>query len=96
MAVLVIQELPATVEVYDEVNRRLGATDNPPEGLLIHTGGAHGEGVRVVDVWESEQAFNTFREQRLMPIVAEVVGAEGLSAGPPSVEISELHDVIKP
>jgi len=32
--------------------------------------------MRIVDVWESEEAFRTFMSERLMPVVAEM-GIEG-------------------
>ncbi len=96
MAVVVIQEVPATPEQYDAVNEKLAAHSDPPAGLLIHTGGEMEGGMRVIDVWESEEAFNTFREERLGPAVAAVVGEEAMAAGPPPTTIYELRDVIKP
>jgi hypothetical protein len=45
----------------------------------------------VTDVWESEQAFNTFFEQRLQPAIAEI-GIEGQ----PDVTFYPLHGVLAP
>jgi hypothetical protein len=53
-------------------------------------------GMRVIDVWESEEAFHSFREERLTPAVVEVIGEEAMAEGPPPVTILEAHDVIKP
>lgn len=39
-----------------------------PKGLLHHVGGVQGNNLIVVDVWESEDAFNKFGEI-LMPIM---------------------------
>ena len=37
-------------------------SDWPVEGLLVHAMGQANGGFRVVDVWESEEAFNRFGE----------------------------------
>jgi len=66
---------------------------NPPAGLIVHTGGPVGDGeMRVIDIWESPDAFQTFVAERLGPTIAQVMGAY---APTPSVEIRELYDVIK-
>jgi hypothetical protein len=49
--------------------------DWPVEGLLAHIAGEGENGFRVVDVWESEEAFRRFGET-LMPILQEL-GIEG-------------------
>jgi hypothetical protein len=46
-------------------------SDWPVQGLLVHVAGEGTEGFRVVDVWESEEAFNQFGET-LLPILQEV------------------------
>jgi hypothetical protein len=72
-----------TQEKYEEVVRRLtggksrmeSPGDWPVEGLLVHAAGQGESGFRVVDVWESEDAFRRFGES-LIPILQEV-GVEG-------------------
>jgi hypothetical protein len=46
-------------------------SDWPAEGLLVHATGTGGAGFRVVDVWESEEAFRKFGES-LVPILEEI------------------------
>jgi hypothetical protein len=46
-------------------------SDWPVEGLLVHVAGQGPPGFRVVDVWQSEEACNRFREI-LGPILNEV------------------------
>ncbi len=48
--------------------------DSPfPAGLMAHLAGPQGDaGWRVVDVWESREAFERFAEERLRPAVKEV------------------------
>ncbi len=95
MAVAVTLKFPATIEQYDQVNEKLDPANNAPDGLIIHTGAEGDGGIRIFDVWDSAEAFERFRDERLGPAVAEVVG-EGDPAGQPEVEIYELHDVFKP
>jgi hypothetical protein len=72
-----------TQEQYEESVRRLtgGKTrmespaDWPVEGLLAHIPGQGEKGFRVVDVWESEEALNSFAE-KLMPILQDI-GVQG-------------------
>ncbi|MCX5227788.1 hypothetical protein ABZY16_11950 [Streptomyces sp. NPDC006553] len=66
MAVIVTVEIPGgTQEQYEETTRLLEATDwFPPEGFLAHAAGPDGSGGwRVVDFWDSEDAFLAFVEK---------------------------------
>ena len=54
---------------------RQSPSDWPVEGLLAHVSG-HGPNFRVVDVWESEDAFGRFGNS-LMPVLAELGVEEG-------------------
>jgi hypothetical protein len=95
MAVSVVVEFEATPEQYDQVNEKLGMPDdNVPEGLIVHTGAEIGGGkMRVIDIWDSQEAYGKFAEERLGPAIGEVMGPDGPQAAP---EITELREVIKP
>lgn len=97
MAIGVLQENEmGTDETYDAVAAKLGVQENPPEGLVCHTAGAKaGGGYRIFDVWESKEAYESFREERLLPALKAVIGEEAV-AGAPASEIYELHDLLKP
>jgi hypothetical protein len=68
-----------TREQYEESIRKLtggksrfeSPADWPVDGLLAHTAGQGESGFRVVDVWESEEAFGRFGET-LIPILQEL------------------------
>jgi quinol monooxygenase YgiN len=95
MAVAVITNLQTGSEEYDKVTAIINPGESRPEGMIIHTAGERPDGgMRVVDVWESEDAYNTFREQRLMPAVKEVLGE--IPDEPPETEVYELHNIVKP
>jgi len=84
MAVVAVFQAPSlTQEQYEKsVSRLTGGksrmespADWPVEGLLAHIAGEGENGFRVVDVWESEDAFRRFGE-KLMPVLQEI-GVEG-------------------
>ena len=100
MAIVYVQEfdVPAgdrSTTNYDAIRERLGAESDVPAGLVVHTAGFAGDVFRIMDVWESEAAWNQFRDGRLMPVIQQVMGES--EAGPPVREYTyELHDVIRP
>ncbi|MBA3374469.1 MAG: hypothetical protein H0U00_01405 [Actinobacteria bacterium] len=80
MPVVVVHQGPTlTQDRYEETVRRLtggksrleSPADWPVEGLLVHAAGQGANGFRVVDVWESEDAFRGFGDT-LMPILQEL------------------------
>jgi quinol monooxygenase YgiN len=96
MAVAVIQEFPIegddrTTTVYDRVQEALDARAKPPSGGLVHTAGFDEDaGVfRIFDVWESEDAWDTFLKDRLMPIVQPMMDQ---GRRPPETRVYQLHD----
>jgi hypothetical protein len=99
MAIAMVQEFQVepddrSTTNYDSVKERLNVTADPPVGLILHTAGFTGTGLfRIFDVWESQEDWERFREERLMPAVQPVMEAGG---APPSAEYTyELHDVLK-
>jgi hypothetical protein len=81
--IAVFQPEGFTREIYDETVRLItggksavtSPADWPVEGLLAHAAGQGASGFRVVDVWESEEAFNRFGET-LVPVL-EQLGIDG-------------------
>jgi hypothetical protein len=63
------------LKISDGKSRVESPADWPVEGLLAHAAGESQSGFRVVDVWESEEAFARFGE-RLGPVLEEL-GVEG-------------------
>lgn len=67
MAVAFLIEIPGfTPEQAAAVLRELGLDNNPAAGQVFHLEGPmEGGGMRIVDVWESPEAFQTFAQERL-------------------------------
>src|ERR1700729_946306 len=68
------------IDVFDEVNQELGATENPPAGLVVHFAHPVGEvGVRIVDVWMSEDDHDAFDAANDPPaLMARLLRRRGL------------------
>ena len=94
MPVAVVQDWVEPVsersaESYDRISELLGAKDDPPPGLLMHSAGHTGDGFRIFEVWETQADFDVFMVERLMPILRETTGSVST---PPRVTIYELHN----
>lgn len=79
MPVVMVHDSPGgTREQYEQVVSRLtdgrglnSLSDWPVDGILSHVAGPTGSGWRVIDVWESEEAFQRFGEV-IGPVLREV------------------------
>ena len=66
MAVAFLLEIPGfTPEQSAAVLHELGLDKNPAAGQIFHLEGPMDGGMRVVDVWESPEAFQAFVQERL-------------------------------
>lgn len=67
-----LQDVASSWDQYERVTAAL--VDPPPAGLLLHVAGPTDEGVRIIDVWESEDDWERFRVERLAPAIAALGG----------------------
>jgi hypothetical protein len=86
-----VQDVPANEEMYAQIKTIIG--DTPPAGLIAHIAVRHGNGLRYVDVWDSEDSWTAFRDGRVEPAVAEVMARYGIVADHSKVHI-EQADVV--
>lgn len=94
MAWAYVQDNPnVTLDQYDQVSAELAG--DPPEGMILHVAGAKGGGFRVIDVWESEEAYMKFRDGRLRAAVEKVMGQEGMAQGPPPIDAMPVHNMVR-
>jgi hypothetical protein len=79
-----------TLEQYDQVSEKIIENGPPADGLLCHFAGAkEGGGFMIFEVWESEDQFRRFQEERVGPAVTEVVGPD---SEPSRREVFEIHN----
>jgi len=67
-----VQDVAEGWEHYERLATALG--DDIPDGLIVRVAGATSSGVRIIDVWESEEAWTRFRNERLRPAVRRLAG----------------------
>jgi hypothetical protein len=73
MPYALVNDIPVTWATYEQV--AAPALDELPDGLILHVAGPTDEGVRVIDVWDTEDAYQTFLTGRLQPLLARTPGS---------------------
>lgn len=58
-----LEDIAASWEQYARFASALEGP--PPEGLVVHAAGPTDEGFRIIAIWESEEAWQRFRADRL-------------------------------
>ena len=86
-----IQDVPANEEIYAKIRAELG--EEPPAGLVAHLVQRQPSGLRYIDVWESEEAWETFRQACVEPAVSRVLAGYGIPHDHSQVHVEEI-DVI--
>ena len=77
MTYALVSDMPVSWETYKQIAE--SALDDIPSGLIIHVAGRTDEGVRIMDVWETEHAYESFQKQQLQPLLAARVEPIGIS-----------------
>ena len=89
--VMVMRWAGVKPEQYEEARRTVDWEGDVPDGAVLHVSGFDGGDLRVTDVWESQEQFERFVGERLMPAVKEI-GIEG----EPEVEFYPVTLVFNP
>ena len=77
---------------YDRINDTLNLYNDPPKGLLLHSGGPIPGGWRVFDIWESKELFEQFLNTRLQKAFTKV----GLTRPPKRQDSFPIHNAYAP
>jgi hypothetical protein len=89
-----IQDVPITLPVYRQIKEEIG--EDVPRGLLVHLVLETQEGLRYVDVWESQTDCERFFDERVHPAVDRVLARVGHPrGGEPRREEIVVHEVWK-
>ena len=84
----------ATWSDYEKVQQLVGR--EAPDGLIYHAAGEQPGGQwQSVSVWESEEHFNRFRDEKLTPAARQALGDELVDAGPPPMESFEAKHILQ-
>ena len=81
----------ATLEQYDEVAERIGYLPGGPGAPdeLSHWVTKTDDGIRVIDVWKSREAFESFAAERVLPLLREFGVVD-----PPEAQFFEVHNYL--
>jgi hypothetical protein len=64
---------------------------NSPKGLVAHLVVAVEGGLRHFDVWDSQEDWQRFHDERVEPAVHAVLSAAGFTEMPPDPPVQELN-----
>jgi hypothetical protein len=80
-----------TTAQYDQIREKMGLTPGgaTPPGAIAHWAAETGDGLRIVDVWESREVYDKFAAEQIGPYSAEVGVTE-----PPEARFYEVHDYL--
>jgi hypothetical protein len=93
MSVVVTAVIPGgNADMYEAVNEKVMPGNQLPDGCELHVAGPVEQGWRVITVWDSPEAFDRFREDRLVPAFRELGGGGAPSL--PEPDISPVHVVM--
>jgi hypothetical protein len=97
MAILIDQILPGMPrQMVEALAKEMDVHANPPAGLITHVAAEVPEGVRIVDVWESQADFDRFRAQLLDPSVERMMAAQGAAPQPmPPFSATEVFEIVR-
>ena len=82
-------------ETYEKIVAEVGVDGDAPAGLIVHVAGQVDGGTRIIDVWESEQAYEEFVSTRLRPASARVLGDGERPASPPP-QVMQVKHLLRP
>ena len=90
MAVAVVVEIPGgTEEQYEQVVSQIFPGGTLPEGWLLHLAGPEEDGWRVVNVVQSQDEFERFARETILPATREAGEA------PPKFSFFPVHTLIR-
>ena len=81
----------ATLEQYDQILKLMNLQGQTPPQALFHVCGTMEGGIRIVDVWDSAEAFEKFSQEQIAPFSKQV----GLTQ-PPKVATWPVHNILTP
>jgi hypothetical protein len=92
MAVVIVNEIEGgNQDFYEQVNPKVMPGGNLPDGCQLHIAGPVENGWRVITVWDSEDQFQQFRDEKLIPAIREAGGEERIA---PHISADPVHKLI--
>ena len=89
MSYVMVYDVPADEKMYRQVTAAIGG--EKPEGLVVHLVLQAETGLRHIEVWDSQQDWQRFRDERLGPAIHAVLTAAGFTDMPPDPQVQEFQ-----
>ena len=86
----------AGTAMYDGVAAEMDVANNPPEGLIFHWAGEVDGKWTTTDVWQTREAYDRFRQQRLFPAIQKISGMDPASGPQPTITEFAVHNYVMP
>jgi hypothetical protein len=94
MAIVVVNEIEGgDQDLYDRVNPKVMPDGTLPVGCQAHIAGPVEGGWRVISVWDSEETFQQFRDDTLIPAMREAGDEDRIA---PQIGTNEVYRFITP
>jgi hypothetical protein len=92
MAVVIVSEVEGgNKDFFEQVNGKVMPGGQLPDGCQVQIAGPIEGGWRVITVWDSEERFQQFRNDKLIPALREAGGEDRVA---PRVDANPVHRVI--
>ncbi len=84
MTVTMVVRMPSeAAQLYEPLNRELGVhKDRLPDGLIHHFATKTKDSFDIFEFWDSQEAFDRFANDRLLPALKKLVGEQALRIQP--------------
>ena len=91
MSYACVYDVPADEGFYRRVMAEIG--DDQPKGLVVHLVLKRDHGLRHIEVWDSKDDWESFRQERVDPALEKVFAAAGFAERPPRPVEQEMEVV---
>jgi hypothetical protein len=89
MAVVIVNEMQGSDQsFYDQVTSTVMPEGRLPDGCKDHIAGPMEGGWRVITVWDSDEQFQQFRSDKLIPAIQAQGGSDVVA---PRIDSQEVH-----
>lgn len=93
MAVVIVNEVEGgDQDFYEAVNSKVMPGGEMPAGCQVHIAGPMENGWRVITVWDSDEAFQQFRNETLLPALREAAADERIA---PNISSNPVHRLLQ-
>jgi hypothetical protein len=82
--------------LYDGVQAAMDIVSDPPDGLMFHWAGEVDGKWTITDVWETRDAYDRFRDERLFPAIRKVSGMDPANGPQPTITECAVHNYFRP